>query len=96
MLVCDYILDAFLKKSPNANNGGACVRALHEWSVVQAWREVGVVCKRGGELKHWMHCGGSSVHVHESFAFYTLSALSRNSAGGTRSGDDWSGVFGMG
>ena len=76
-----------------------------------------MVCKRGGELKHWMHCGGSSVHVHESFAFYTLSAMSRNrsmlgtcprvwliggggggvaGAGGTRSGDDWSGMFGMG
>ena len=88
--------------------------ALHSWSVIQACREGGVVCKRGGELKHWMHCGGSSVHVHESFAFYTLSALSRNrsmvgtcprvwliggggaGAGGTRGGDDWSGVFGMG
>ena len=54
--------------------------ALHSWNVIQACREGGVVCKRGGELKHWMQCGGSSVHVHESFAFYTLSALGRNSS----------------
>ena len=35
--------------------------------------------KRGGELKYWGRCGESGVHVHESFAFYTLSVLSRNS-----------------
>ena len=88
--------------------------ALHSWSVIQAWRVGGVVCERSGELKHWGRYGESTVHVHESFTFYTLSALSRNSsmlgtcprvwliggggagAGGTRGGDDWSGVFGMG
>ena len=39
-----------------------------------------MVCKRSGELKHWGRCGEIIVQVHESFTFYTLSALSRNSS----------------